>query len=92
MGDRSAINIIKDTLGKPSRAYDDAHNVKNYKSHNSMHQPLPCCEAHLVFQEALQRLSHYLVSRSVPPLLLLPHAWSKVPYVAQPSTMVGLAL
>ncbi len=31
MGDRSAISIIKDTLGKPSRAYDDARNVKNYK-------------------------------------------------------------
>jgi hypothetical protein len=31
MGDRSAISIIKDTLGKPSRTYDDARNVKNYK-------------------------------------------------------------
>jgi hypothetical protein len=31
MGDRSAISIIKDTLGKPSRTYDDAHSVKNYK-------------------------------------------------------------
>jgi hypothetical protein len=31
MGDKSAISIIKDILGKPSRAYDDAHNVKNYK-------------------------------------------------------------
>ncbi len=25
-------------------------------------------------------------------MLLLPHTWSKIPYVAQPSTMVGLAL
>jgi hypothetical protein len=31
MGDKSTISIIKDTLGKPSRAYDDARNVKNYK-------------------------------------------------------------
>jgi len=31
MGDRLAISIIKDTLGKTSHAYDDAHNVKNYK-------------------------------------------------------------
>jgi hypothetical protein len=31
MGDRSAISITKDTLGKPSRIYDDAYNVKNYK-------------------------------------------------------------
>jgi hypothetical protein len=31
MGDRSTINIIKDTLGKPSHAYNDARNVKNNK-------------------------------------------------------------
>lgn len=31
MGDRSTINIIKDTLGKPSHTYDDARNVKIYK-------------------------------------------------------------
>ncbi len=46
----------------------------------------------MVFLEALQRLSHYLVSRSIPPLLLLPPAWVEVPYVAQPSIMVGLTL
>jgi hypothetical protein len=31
MGDKSAISIIKDTLGKTNHAYDDAYNVKNYK-------------------------------------------------------------
>jgi hypothetical protein len=31
MGDKSTINIIKDTSGKPNRTYDDARNVKNYK-------------------------------------------------------------
>ncbi len=31
MGDKSAISIIKDTIGKTSHAYDDAHNVKNCK-------------------------------------------------------------
>jgi hypothetical protein len=31
MGDRSTISIIKDTLGKPSRTYNDARNVKKYK-------------------------------------------------------------
>jgi hypothetical protein len=28
---KSALNIIKDTLGKPSHTYDDTPNVKNYK-------------------------------------------------------------
>jgi hypothetical protein len=31
MDDKPAISIIKDTLGKPSRAYDDARNVKTIK-------------------------------------------------------------
>jgi len=31
MGDKSTISIIKDTFGKTSHAYNDAHNVKNYK-------------------------------------------------------------
>ncbi len=31
MGDILTITIIKDTLGKTSYAYDDSHNVKNYK-------------------------------------------------------------
>jgi hypothetical protein len=31
MGDISTISIIKDTVGKPSRVYDDARNVKTIK-------------------------------------------------------------
>ena len=31
MGDRSAISTSRDTLGKQSRAYDNAHNVKDFK-------------------------------------------------------------
>jgi hypothetical protein len=31
MGNISTISIVKGTLGKPSRAYDDARNVKIYK-------------------------------------------------------------
>lgn len=41
MGDRSVISTAKDTLGKASRACDNAHNVKNFRERTVNGNALP---------------------------------------------------
>ena len=45
MGDRSAISTPKDTLGKASRACDNARNVKNFEERAVNGNVLPLTDA-----------------------------------------------